>query len=232
MYSSVLEEVESYSISSNNNNLVNNDLKFATSRSTSQQQPRTIQCQNDYDSTEAFNGTVDYETEPNKGDEFSFDEYGDAEENIIFPKKFVTSCNIYFFSGTGLPMIFPGPQHTFAVPDKLEDLADVQPGMVAKMMIHDAQRGANPSALLNRVVYDCIDPSPMPGNNAMEYTLPSEEDKKGVFPFLPQTHKQRLRPYYTPLGPDDTTLVFESRFESGNLRRAIQVFVFWKLIFF
>jgi hypothetical protein len=32
-----------------------------------------------------------------------------------------------------------------------------------------------------------------------------------------------LTPWYTPEGPADSTLVFESRFESGNLRRAIQV---------
>lgn len=29
--------------------------------------------------------------------------------------------------------------------------------------------------------------------------------------------------WYSPQGPDDTTLVFESRFECGNLRRAVQV---------
>lgn len=32
-----------------------------------------------------------------------------------------------------------------------------------------------------------------------------------------------LRPYYTPESPEDTTLVFESRFESGNLARATRV---------
>jgi len=32
-----------------------------------------------------------------------------------------------------------------------------------------------------------------------------------------------LTPYYTPANASDTTLVFESRFESGNLRRAIKV---------
>jgi hypothetical protein len=34
---------------------------------------------------------------------------------------------------------------------------------------------------------------------------------------------QRLKPYYPPQSEDDETLVFESRFESGNLRRAVQV---------
>lgn len=33
----------------------------------------------------------------------------------------------------------------------------------------------------------------------------------------------KLTPYYVPLGPEDSTLVFESRFEEGNLRKAIQV---------
>lgn len=32
-----------------------------------------------------------------------------------------------------------------------------------------------------------------------------------------------MRPFYTPTSPLDTTLVFESRFESGNLRSAVQV---------
>ena len=35
----------------------------------------------------------------------------------------------------------------------------------------------------------------------------------------------KLPAWYTPFSRDDTTLVFESRFESGNLRRAIQVYV-------
>ena len=33
----------------------------------------------------------------------------------------------------------------------------------------------------------------------------------------------KLRPYYTKENEDDTTLIFESRFESGNLRRAQKI---------
>ena len=33
----------------------------------------------------------------------------------------------------------------------------------------------------------------------------------------------KLHSFYTPVGLDDKTLVFESRFESGNLGRAYQV---------
>ena len=32
-----------------------------------------------------------------------------------------------------------------------------------------------------------------------------------------------ILPFYIPTSKEDTTLVFESRFESGNLRRAIQM---------
>ena len=35
--------------------------------------------------------------------------------------------------------------------------------------------------------------------------------------------KSQIKPYYTPLNTDDRTLVFESRFESGNLAYAIKV---------
>ena len=42
----------------------------------------------------------------------------------------------------------------------------------------------------------------------------------------PKTNKiySKLKPYYNlDTNKDDNTLVFESRFESGNLRRAVQV---------
>lgn len=34
---------------------------------------------------------------------------------------------------------------------------------------------------------------------------------------------ETLNPYYKLKGPNDNTLVFESRFESGNLRRAVKI---------
>ncbi len=33
----------------------------------------------------------------------------------------------------------------------------------------------------------------------------------------------KLKPYYVKKDSSDRTLIFESRFESGNLRRAVQV---------
>ena len=57
---------------------------------------------------------------------------------------------------------------------------------------------------MNRVVFDSIDVSPYSG----EVTPPEGE----------------VAPFYVPQSPDDNTLLFESRFECGNLRRAIQVY--------
>ncbi|CAD8070138.1 unnamed protein product [Paramecium sonneborni] len=59
--------------------------------------------------------------------------------------------------------------------------------------------------LLNKVVFDCADPSP--------FTKDID----------PATYGLEVLPYYLPQSKEDSTLVFESRFESGNLRRAIQI---------
>lgn len=59
---------------------------------------------------------------------------------------------------------------------------------------------------MNRVVYDAIDPSP--------------------YSSTAQPIEGELAPFYQPQSEDDYTCVFESRFESGNLRRAIQVYEF------
>ena len=56
---------------------------------------------------------------------------------------------------------------------------------------------------MNRVVFDSIDVSPYAG----EGTAPEGE----------------VAPFYVLQSPEDNTLLFESRFECGNLRRAIQV---------
>ena len=60
---------------------------------------------------------------------------------------------------------------------------------------------------MNRVVYDSVDPSP--------FTSDDPAPKEGL-----------LNPFYKKQHKDDHTLTFESRFESGNLRRAIQVYEF------
>ena len=76
----------------------------------------------------------------------------------------------------------------------------------AEMLVHDAERLANPQDVLNRVVYDCIEPNP-------------NTFTKGGAAGGAAAAAGDLPPYYTKTDPADTTLIFESRFECGNLRR-------------
>jgi hypothetical protein len=108
-------------------------------------------------------------------------------------------------TGTGYPMIFPPPHHLWTCPPYPEPLNELKEGIVSLMTMHDNKRTLNPSAVLNRVVYDSIEPNPA----AKSKSAPAAGE---------------VRQYYDPTGPDDDTLIFESRFESGNLRRAIQIY--------
>lgn len=106
------------------------------------------------------------------------------------------------------------------------------------MALQDAQRLQNAHLLLNRVVFDCIDES-------LSSKVPDREEANlevgdGEFNRLtrdvlddvswkqPSPHNSsfisQLKPYYTLINKNDTTLLFESRFESGNLRRAVQIY--------
>jgi hypothetical protein len=60
------------------------------------------------------------------------------------------------------------------------------------------------NTLLNKIVYDQQDP---PLSKAID----------------PKAHGVDMLPFYVPTSENDTTLVFEARFETGNLRRAIQI---------
>ncbi len=97
-------------------------------------------------------------------------------------------------------------------------------------------------------MYDCIDPSPYYDKQTyIDESLlvsgsaeDSQHDLK-KYPYGPtvpstqycQSYNARglainkwyleLKPYYLVKEPDDHTLVFESRFECGNLRRAVKV---------
>lgn len=97
-----------------------------------------------------------------------------------------------------------------------------------------------------RIVYDSIEYPPT-GKDGTPYIddndlieIQQEEppvDSRKYYPYGPtgQTsnlnpkqmrinrYYSKLRPYYTLESKDDTTLLFESRFESGNLRRAQKI---------
>jgi hypothetical protein len=112
-------------------------------------------------------------------------------------------------TGTGYPMMYPPPHHIWVCPPYPEPLNEIkegdQKGVISLMTTHDNKRTMSPASVLNRVVYDSIEPNP------------AWKSKKPLAP-------GEVRRYYDPSGPDDDTLIFESRFESGNLRRAIQIY--------
>ena len=74
--------------------------------------------------------------------------------------------------------------------------------VLERSLLREVQKFQNQDKLLNRVVYDYLDKSPYLTGQAPEC---------------------EITPYYEPQSLDDTTLLFESRFESANLRRVIQL---------
>lgn len=80
---------------------------------------------------------------------------------------------------------------------------------------------------MSRVVYDSVNPAPlhMKGDSepSSEDIKLNEEEPLSPDPNQSDSYDNELnsQPYYKPQGTDDITLVFESRFESANLRRAI-----------
>lgn len=85
-----------------------------------------------------------------------------------------------------------------------EPIAQPQENILEECYRRETERVAHPENLMNRVVYDCVDPSP----HSEPISVPEGD----------------LPPYYIATTEEDATLIFESRFESGNLRRAVQVY--------
>ena len=94
-------------------------------------------------------------------------------------------------------------------PEFLQNSEAFEPMYIPKNTIleeairREVERICFADTLINRVVYDCSDPS--------VYTKDVDPQQFGI----------DILPFYIPQSPEDITLVFESRFESGNLRRAI-----------
>lgn len=106
------------------------------------------------------------------------------------------------------PVVNRAPNPTFEEP-----FCDVRENIISDMLVHDAERLANPQSVLNRVVFDCIEPNPNKTKSA-----------GAAAPSSSSASQSELPEYYTKTDDSDTTLLFESRFECGNLRRAIQVY--------
>ena len=111
------------------------------------------------------------------------------------------------------------------VPEQPEVLHVARDRLVASMMEHDANRLLSQSSVRNRVVYDSIEPPPSPtataATAAAAATTATDSNPSSS---SSSSSKTDLKAYYTLESEKDSTLIFESRFESGNLRRSIQVY--------
>lgn len=106
-------------------------------------------------------------------------------------------------------------------------------------LMDEAQRVAHTENLMNRIVYDRVPPDPVPekkesprGKKA-DSPRGGKRDEKAESPrekpfpsALNCDNNENFEEYYKPTSKTDFTLQFESRFESANLRRAVQVYVF------
>lgn len=120
-------------------------------------------------------------------------------------------------TGIDADFIWPPPKHINIVPPKQEPLMEAPQNLLASILKKETFRVVQPEKLINEVVYDSTDVSP--SNSQKRHKFNSSFNR------TPGKAKQNsVSPWYTPKGSDDSVLVFESRFESGNLRRAIQVY--------
>ena len=106
-------------------------------------------------------------------------------------------------AGTSIPMLSFLPEFIEEV-EEYESITVPTESVLEESLHRECERILNQESLMNKLVYDSIDPSP--------YPQPENSTDLGVF--------------YTLADKQDKTLVFESRFESGNLRRAIQIHEF------
>jgi len=147
---------------------------------------------------------------------------------------------------TGLFLPFELP---FKNPSKMMDklsLEELGP-VTSSATIQELQKqGAERLASIeenNKLVYDFYEPSPYQEDydydefkfyssecyniEASSVLYPQICSGKGApmryYPGISRYSTIQLKPFYKLQSPEDTTLIFESRFESGNLRRAVQV---------
>ncbi|CAN0227561.1 unnamed protein product [Pylaiella littoralis] len=111
--------------------------------------------------------------------------------------------------GTSLPFIWPPPEHLQTPPPFEEPTLPFPPpeSLLTRETKLDALRCEEPSKYQGLQVYDSL-------NKPSRADYP---DARGP------TRGDDMARWYVPTGPDDDTVVFESRFESGNLRSAEKI---------
>lgn len=128
-------------------------------------------------------------------------------------------------TGISIPMMAT-PRFRRQVPEEAELLYTAPETLFDEIVRAEAERISQPEQVRNRIVYDSVG-DPFKAEASPPSFSQGPDARPGGVGFQPRTElKSHLAPYYTPTGPDDRTLFFESRFESGNLRRAVQAYEF------
>lgn len=119
-------------------------------------------------------------------------------------------------TGISIPMLAKTPEFIRTVPAQPEPFYTAPEALFDDIVRQEADRISHPELVRNRTVYDSVEAC---GPSSLRDVRPREGVRAAGF-------AEDLPPYFEPSGPEDSTLVFESRFESGNLRRAVQVYDF------
>lgn len=128
-------------------------------------------------------------------------------------------------TGITLPMMAVPPEFLRVVPREPELLYNAPEALFDDVIRNEAERISKPALVQNKIVYDSVGPpSFSPGFHSQSPMSPRSGGKRESF--TTKELFEDLPSYYTLDGNDDTTLIFESRFESGNLRRAVKIYDF------
>ena len=122
----------------------------------------------------------------------------------------------------GVKFLKRGPLHFLDAEDE-EPLYEPQENILEDCLKREAERVGYNENLINKVVYDVVEDKNGVPFFKEEPNAESEENS----PLLPTStncdNDADFPTWYQPANEKDTTLVFESRFESANLRKAIQI---------
>ena len=122
-----------------------------------------------------------------------------------------------------------GPLHILDA-DQYEPLYIHQENILEDCLKREAERVAHQENLMHRVVYDSVNQTETRPEEQKQAEANPQTDGEQNSPSLPTVNNcdndAHFENYYKHQSKNDYTLCFESRFESGNLRRAIQVYEF------
>ncbi|KAG2381432.1 hypothetical protein C9374_006421 [Naegleria lovaniensis] len=157
---------------------------------------------------------------PSSEDE-CYDDEEEEDEEIEYESPRITSSLFAAKTGTDF-LLGPHPLHLNSLSAIPEQVIEVNPNLINKMMLWDASRISSTKKPYYKVVYDCF-------GLGFEHEYFDEEAmsrflETDIIPISIGTPSYRQHLPKASITPKEDTLIFESRFESGNLRRAVQIF--------